>query len=126
MEGDTTTAFIGALAAYYKQIKVAHIQAELRSQNIYSPFPEEANRKFISTITHYHVEPTQQAKDNLLNENIPKENIIIVGNPVIDALLIGIKKIEKNKKPNRIPHTLKSKHKKGYVPLKKVRIYHFN
>ena len=88
VQGDTTTAFIGALAGYYKKVKVAHLEAGLRSGNIYSPFPEEVNRILAGHIADYHFAPTEKAKDNLFNENI-KKNVWVVGNTVIDALFFG-------------------------------------
>jgi UDP-N-acetylglucosamine 2-epimerase (non-hydrolysing) len=92
VQGDTTTAMTGALAGYYKKIKVGHIEAGLRSGNIYSPFPEEVNRRIVSTMCTYHFAPTQMAKNNLEKEN-HKEHIYITGNTVIDALLWGVKKV---------------------------------
>ena len=88
VQGDTTTAFIGTLSAFYLKIPVAHIEAGLRSFDNLSPFPEEVNRKMISTIANYHFAPTNQAAQNLLNEGI-KQHVYNVGNTVIDALFIG-------------------------------------
>ena len=85
VQGDTTSAFAGALAAFYNKTKIAHIEAGLRSDNIYSPFPEEANRKMISTLSHYHFCPTENAADNLRNEGY-SNNVYMVGNTVIDSL----------------------------------------
>ena len=96
VQGDTTTAFAASLAAFYKQIKVAHIEAGLRSGNKYAPFPEEINRKITGIVTDFHFAPTQAAKENLLKENIT-ENIFITGNTVIDALLWAVKKVESSK-----------------------------
>lgn len=89
VQGDTSTAFVGALAGYYKQIQVAHLEAGLRSFNKYSPFPEEVNRKLIGNIADYHFAPTQGAKDNLNKENI-HDNVYVVGNTVVDALFLGL------------------------------------
>lgn len=86
VQGDTTTALVGALQAYYQHIPVAHVEAGLRSGDIYSPFPEEGNRKIISHISTYHFAPTEIAKNNLLWENI-KENVHVVGNTGIDTLV---------------------------------------
>jgi len=94
VQGDTTTAFAGALAGYYKKIKVAHIEAGLRSDNKYSPYPEEMNRILAGNLADYHFAPTKQAVMNLRNENI-KGNIWNVGNTVIDALFLGLAIIEK-------------------------------
>ncbi len=96
VQGDTTTAFISALCGFYKKIKIAHIEAGLRSFNKYSPFPEEINRVLISHVADFHFAPTKKAKENLLKEGI-KKNIFIVGNSVIDALLWGVKLVEQNK-----------------------------
>ncbi|CAN5633537.1 UDP-N-acetylglucosamine 2-epimerase (non-hydrolyzing) [soil metagenome] len=95
VQGDTTTAFAGALAAYYKQVKVIHIEAGLRSGDKLSPFPEEINRRLAGVISDIHFAPTNQAKENLALENITK-NVFVVGNPVIDALLIGLDKVKAN------------------------------
>jgi UDP-N-acetylglucosamine 2-epimerase (non-hydrolysing) len=86
VQGDTTSAFCGALAAYYLKIPVAHVEAGLRTYNSYAPYPEELNRKWISSIAHLHFAPTETAKENLLKENI-QSPIHVVGNSVIDALL---------------------------------------
>jgi len=99
VQGDTTTAFIGALAGFYKKIKIAHVEAGLRSGNKLSPYPEEINRVLIGHLADYHFAPTQNAAKNLRNENIRK-NIWIVGNTVIDALFLGLKIIEQQKKEN--------------------------
>ena len=86
VHGDTATTFASALAAYYQQIKVGHIEAGLRTGNIYSPWPEEANRKLTSVITSYHFAPTAGSKENLLNEGVSEIDIAVTGNTVIDAL----------------------------------------
>ena len=86
VHGDTATTFAAALAAYYQQIKVGHVEAGLRTGNIYSPWPEEANRKLTSAITNYHFAPTLGSKENLLNEGISEADICVTGNTVIDAL----------------------------------------
>ncbi len=93
VQGDTATAMCGALAAYYRQIPVSHVEAGLRSYNIYHPWPEEVNRKIIGTIADQHFAPTQTSADALKKENIPAERIYITGNTVIDALLISANKI---------------------------------
>lgn len=89
VQGDTTTAFIGGLAAFYHRIKVAHLEAGLRSGNKYSPFPEEVNRKLLSVVSDMHFAPTTLAK-NCLNKEGIHENVWVVGNTVVDALLMGI------------------------------------
>ncbi len=95
VQGDTTTAFVGALAGFYKKIKVAHIEAGLRSFDKYSPYPEEINRKLVGVIADYHFAPTKKSMDNLLEENI-ENNVYLVGNTVIDALHLGLKIIKNN------------------------------
>ena len=86
VQGDTTSALTGALVAFYNKIPVGHIEAGLRTRNIYSPFPEEANRKVIANISNVHFTPTEINTKNLLNEGYLRENIIKTGNTVIDAL----------------------------------------
>jgi UDP-N-acetylglucosamine 2-epimerase (non-hydrolysing) len=90
VQGDTTTAFIGALAAFYMKIPVAHIEAGLRSSNKYSPFPEEINRVLVGHIADHHFAPTLKAKENLLTEGKEAGNIYVVGNTVIDALFVTL------------------------------------
>lgn len=87
VHGDTATTFATSLAAYYQQIAVGHVEAGLRTGNIYSPWPEEANRKLTGAITTYHFAPTETSQQNLLNEAVAPENITVTGNTVIDALL---------------------------------------
>ena len=89
IQGDTTTAFAAALAGFYKKVKLAHIEAGLRSNNKYAPFPEEINRILIGHLSDYHFAPTEKAKENLYKENI-KQNVYVVGNTVIDALFLGL------------------------------------
>ena len=86
VHGDTTTTFAGALAAYYNQIKVGHVEAGLRTYDKYQPFPEEMNRKLTGALTDIHLSPTKLAKEHLLLENVPEKDIYITGNTVIDAL----------------------------------------
>lgn len=97
VHGDTATTFAAALAAYYQQIKVGHVEAGLRTGNIYSPWPEEANRKLTSAITNYHFAPTVGSKQNLLKEGVPENDITVTGNTVIDALFLVREKLEKDK-----------------------------
>jgi len=94
VQGDTTTALVGGLAAFYKQIKVAHVEAGLRTHQKYSPFPEEINRVLISHLADYHFAPTQSAKKNLEKEGI-NSGVWVVGNTVIDALFLGLSIIRK-------------------------------
>jgi len=91
VQGDTTTTFTGALAAFYQKIKIGHIEAGLRTNNKYYPFPEEVNRHLTSVLTDLHFTPTKQSCDNLLSEGVKSEDIFISGNTVIDALFLMIK-----------------------------------
>ena len=95
VHGDTATTFATSLASYYKHIKIGHIEAGLRSGNIYSPWPEEANRKLTSVITDYHFAPTINSQRNLLNEGVDINKICVTGNTVIDSLFWVQKKIKK-------------------------------
>lgn len=92
VQGDTTTAFVGALAAFYCKIKVGHVEAGLRSFDNYSPFPEEMNRKLAGVLTNFHFAPTPANRQNLMNEGVKPENIYITGNTVIDALKTTVRK----------------------------------
>lgn len=96
VHGDTTTSTASALAAFYQQIPVAHIEAGLRTHDTYSPWPEEMNRQLTGRITTYHFAPTQLSKQNLLKENINETSITVTGNTVIDALYMVIDKIKKD------------------------------
>ncbi len=94
VHGDTATTFAASLAAYYEQIAVGHVEAGLRTGNIYSPWPEEGNRKLTGALTKYHFAPTETSEQNLLAENYLPENINVTGNTVIDALLMIKNKID--------------------------------
>lgn len=96
VHGDTTTAMATSLAAFYAGAKICHVEAGLRTFEKRIPFPEEVNRSIIGSISDYHFSPTQISKQNLLNENISKENILVTGNTVIDALQFGTHKVTKN------------------------------
>src|SRR5215471_13159396 len=87
VQGDTTTTFAGALAGFYHRIPVAHVEAGLRTDNIYSPWPEEVNRRMVSQVADLHFAPTARARNNLLREGIDPSRIIVTGNTGIDALL---------------------------------------
>ena len=87
VHGDTSTTFNGALAAFYNKVTIGHVEAGLRSYDLYSPFPEEANRKLTGVITNLHFSPTDTNKENLLKEGVSEEKIYVTGNTVIDALL---------------------------------------
>ena len=87
VHGDTSTTLAGSLAAFYQKIPVGHVEAGLRTGNIYSPWPEEANRKLTGAIADLHLAPTKSSCNNLLAEGVPEANIRITGNTVIDSLL---------------------------------------
>lgn len=93
VHGDTTTSMAAALAAYYSGIKVAHVEAGLRTYNKWAPFPEEMNRQLTSRLADLHLAPTEFSKMNLLNEGISADNILVTGNTVIDALLYSSNKV---------------------------------
>ncbi len=96
VHGDTTTASIASLAAFYKRIKVAHVEAGLRTGDIYSPFPEEINRQLVGIIASYHFAPTNLSKQNLIKENKNPKNIVVTGNTVIDALFLLLERMQKD------------------------------
>ncbi len=91
VQGDTTTTFTGALAAFYQKIKIGHIEAGLRTNNKYYPFPEEINRHLTSVLVDLHFAPTKQSSKNLLSEGVKREDVFISGNTVIDSLFLMIK-----------------------------------
>ena len=93
VQGDTTTTLAGALAGFNRKIPVGHIEAGLRSGNLYSPFPEEMNRRLVSQIAAFHFAATEKNRRNLLREDIPSEKIFVTGNPVVDTLKTILKKI---------------------------------
>lgn len=117
VHGDTATTFAGALASYFNMIPVGHIEAGLRTNNIYSPWPEEANRKLTGVLAEHHFAPTEISKQNLLNEGIDSTKIIVTGNTVIDALHQIIYKIKDNEKIN-----LSLKKKFNFLDFKKKTI----
>lgn len=96
VHGDTTTSTAAALATFYQQIPVGHVEAGLRTHNIYSPWPEEMNRQLTGRLTTYHFAPTPLSRQNLLNEGVPDDHITVTGNTVIDALHMVINKIKNN------------------------------
>lgn len=123
VQGDTTSAFVGALLGFYSKIPVGHIEAGLRTDNIYAPFPEEVNRRLIGQIATYHLAPTEKAVKNLLESGIKKENIALVGNTVIDALILNQKinkeKIEYIEKENNLKikkYILMTMHRRESIP----------
>ena len=97
VHGDTTTSTASALAAFYQQIPVGHVEAGLRTHNIYSPWPEEMNRLITGRIATYHFAPTPLSKSNLLQENVAESSIVVTGNTVIDALYMVVDKIKNDK-----------------------------
>ena len=100
VHGDTTTSTAAALAAFYRQIPVGHVEAGLRTHNIYSPWPEEMNRLITGRIATYHFSPTQLSRQNLLKENVSDDSIIVTGNSVIDALYWVVEKIKNDEALN--------------------------
>jgi UDP-N-acetylglucosamine 2-epimerase (non-hydrolysing) len=93
VQGDTTTAFAGALAGFYHRVKVGHVEAGLRTGDLQAPWPEELNRRLVAPTATWHFAPTAASRDNLLRENIPAASIHVTGNPVIDALHIVAKRL---------------------------------
>ncbi|QEE32363.1 UDP-N-acetylglucosamine 2-epimerase [Malaciobacter canalis] len=111
VHGDTTTTSSASLAAFYQQIKVGHVEAGLRTGDIYSPWPEEANRQITGVLANYHFAPTSASKNNLLKENKDPKNIIVTGNTVIDALFLALEKIKNNSElKNKIHQSLITNH----------------
>ncbi|WP_417775733.1 non-hydrolyzing UDP-N-acetylglucosamine 2-epimerase [Stutzerimonas xanthomarina] len=96
VHGDTATTFAATLAAYYQQLPVAHVEAGLRTGNLYSPWPEEANRKLTGALAKLHFAPTDTSKRNLMQEGIASESIVVTGNTVIDALLEVVKRLDQD------------------------------
>jgi len=96
VHGDTTTTSATSLAAFYQKIKVGHVEAGLRTHDIYSPWPEEVNRQITGVLASYHFAPTTTSRDNLTRENKDAKNILVTGNTVIDALFLALNKIENN------------------------------
>ncbi len=117
VHGDTTTSTAAAMAAFYAQIPVGHIEAGLRTNNIYSPWPEEMNRRITGRLSTLHFPPTPLSKSNLLKENTPEDSISVTGNTVIDALHIVIKQIQET--PGIIQEIEQTLHKSG-IPQTKL------
>jgi UDP-N-acetylglucosamine 2-epimerase (non-hydrolysing) len=99
VQGDTTTTFVGALAAFYEKVRVVHVEAGLRSLHKHAPFPEEMNRVLTTHLSDIHFAPTIRAKENLLREGVLEDQIFVVGNTIIDALFLCLKKIS-GKRPD--------------------------
>jgi len=96
VQGDTTTAFVGGLIGYYQRIPVGHIEAGLRTENKFAPFPEEMNRRVLGCLADYHFAPTKIAKESLLKEGIKDEKITVTGNTVIDAMFYALQKAQQS------------------------------
>lgn len=96
VHGDTATTLAASMAAYYHQIPVAHVEAGLRTGNLYSPWPEEGNRKLTGALARLHLAPTETSRDNLLAEGVPSRNIVVTGNTVIDALLDIVNRLDRD------------------------------
>lgn len=112
VHGDTTTTSASSLAAFYNKIKVGHVEAGLRTGDIYSPWPEEANRQITGVLANYHFAPTTTSSNNLLKENKDSKSIIVTGNTVIDALFLALDKIEKDDNlKSKIVDTINSQYK---------------
>ena len=110
VQGDTTTAMVASLIAFYNRIKVAHVEAGLRTYNKFSPYPEEINRQLISRMADYHFAPTQRAMQVLKNEHV--ENAYLVGNTVIDSLLLCLEKVSKNRAYYEEKYTIINRYEK--------------
>lgn len=111
VQGDTTTTFTAALAAYYNHISVGHIEAGLRTWDKFAPYPEEMNRRLTTSLTDIHFAPTHLNRNNLLEEGVPEENIFITGNTIIDALFLVRDRIRSEKKEFEVLRGI-DKHKK--------------
>ena len=116
VHGDTTTSTAAALAAFYQQIPIGHVEAGLRTHDIYSPWPEEMNRQITGRIATYHFAPTPLAQENLLKENIPPQHITVTGNTVIDALYAVVEKIQQDQ--NLSGELTERLQTAGYDPLR--------
>ncbi len=118
VHGDTTTTSAASLSAFYQQIKVGHVEAGLRTHDIYSPFPEEVNRQITGILASYHFAPTTTSRDNLLRENKDEKNIIVTGNTVIDALFLALEKIKNNSElENKIIQDIESSFKNSQFSI---------
>ena len=109
VHGDTTTTSATSLSAFYQQIKIGHVEAGLRTGDLMSPWPEEANRQITGVLANYHFAPTSTSENNLLKENKNSKNVIVTGNTVIDALFLALNKIKSdNKLEKQIIHDIES------------------
>jgi len=111
VQGDTTSAMIGALAAFYRRVPVSHVEAGLRSGNIYEPWPEEVNRKFVTQIADQHFAPTPRAAEMLYLENVPKSQVYVTGNTIIDALQASRAMIDADPALSVLGPRISAKHK---------------
>ena len=111
VQGDTTTAFCGALAAYYHEVKVGHVEAGLRTGNKYAPFPEEINRRLVAQLADYHFAPTERAREELVSEGVAASTVFVTGNTVIDALLWVRERVREvcPKLPDRLAEAMNSR-----------------
>lgn len=100
VQGDTTTTFAASLAAFYRKVKIGHVEAGLRTFDKYQPFPEEMNRRLTGVLADYHFAPTPRARENLLGEGVKDENIIVTGNTGIDALFMALKRLKEHPSDN--------------------------
>ena len=96
VHGDTATTFASAMSAYLNKNRIAHVEAGLRTRDLYSPWPEEGNRKLVGSLADVHYAPTNQARENLIREGIQKESIVVTGNTVIDSLVLASNKLDIN------------------------------
>ena len=118
VHGDTTTTSAASLSAFYQQIKVGHVEAGLRTHDIYSPFPEEVNRQITGVLASYHFAPTTTSRDNLTRENKDEKNITVTGNTVIDALFLALEKIKNNSElENKIIQDIESSFKNSQFSI---------
>lgn len=99
VQGDTTTTFTGALTAFYHRIPVVHLEAGLRTDDVFSPYPEEVNRRLTATLTRLHLAPTAGSRNNLLRESVPPESVLVIGNTVIDALVQASRMVAPHQDP---------------------------
>ena len=119
VHGDTTTSLVASLASFYNKIKIGHVEAGLRTGNLYSPWPEEANRQITGLLATYHFAPTKNSRDTLIKENKNPDSIIVTGNTVIDALFLTLNRIDKDRYlKDRIINSINSQYKLN--ELKKI------
>ena len=95
---DTAITFASAMSAYLNKNRIAHVEAGLRTGNLYSPWPEEGNRRLVGSLANVHYAPTNQARENLIREGIQEENIVVTGNTVIDSLVLASNKLDTDQK----------------------------